>query len=40
MTLSSTLEMKARGREGSSAPADAAGKVLGVEPRDQQLLDR
>ena len=34
MTLSSTLEMKLRGREGSSAPADAAGKVLGVQPRD------
>lgn len=36
MTLSSTLEMKMRGREGSSAPADAAGKVLGVEPRDEE----
>lgn len=34
MTASSTLEMKLRGREGSSAPADAAGKVLGVQPRD------
>lgn len=30
MTVSSTLEMKARGREGSSAPADAAAKVLGI----------
>jgi hypothetical protein len=33
MTVSSTLEMKLRGREASSAPADAAAKVLGVEPR-------
>jgi hypothetical protein len=32
MTISSTLEMKLRGRPGSSAPAQAAGKVLGVEP--------
>ena len=29
MTVSSTLEMKIRGRQGSSAPAEAAGKVLG-----------
>lgn len=35
MTASSTLEMKLRGREGSSAPADAAGKLLGVQPRDE-----
>lgn len=34
MTASSTLEMKLRGRPGSSAPADAAGKLLGVQPRD------
>jgi len=34
MTASSTIEMKARGREASSAPADAAGKVLGIQPRD------
>ncbi len=32
MTLSSTVEMKLAGREASSAPADAAAKVLGVEP--------
>jgi hypothetical protein len=32
MTVSSTLEMKIRGRQGSSAPAQAAAKVLGVEP--------
>ena len=34
MTVSSTLEAKLQGRESSSAPADAAGKVLGVQPRD------
>ena len=34
MTVSSTLEAKMRKRGASSAPADAAGKVLGVEPRD------
>ncbi len=34
MTVSSTLEAKLRQRGSSSAPADAAGKVLGVEPRD------
>jgi hypothetical protein len=34
MTLSSTLEAKLRGRGGSSAPSDAAGKVLGVQPRN------
>ncbi len=32
MTVSSTLEMKIRGRQASSAPAQAAGEVLGVEP--------
>jgi hypothetical protein len=31
MTVSTTLEMPRRGREGSSAPADAAAKVLRVE---------
>jgi len=36
MTLSSTIEMKARGRSGSSAPADAAGKLLGVQPRNPE----
>ncbi|MGI8513126.1 MAG: hypothetical protein ACR2NH_10940 [Solirubrobacteraceae bacterium] len=35
MTVSSTLEAKLRDRESSSAPADAAGKMLGVQPRDQ-----
>lgn len=34
MTVSSTLEMKLRDREASSAAADAAGKVLGIQPRD------
>ena len=34
MTLSSTLEMKLREREGSTAPADAAAKVLGIQPRN------
>lgn len=31
MTVSSTLEAKARGRAGSTAPADAARTVLGIE---------
>ena len=35
MTISSTLEAKLRERDSSSAPADAAGKVLGVQPRDE-----
>jgi len=35
MTVSSTLEAKLRRRGSSSAPADAAGKVLGVQPRDE-----
>ena len=36
MTVSSTLEMKIRGRPASSAPADAAAKVLGVEPKGEK----
>ena len=36
MTVSSTLESKLRGREPSTAPADAAGKVLGVEPASEE----
>ncbi len=40
MTASSTLEMKLRGREASTAPADAAGIVLGVEPRDDEGKER
>lgn len=35
MTISSTLEAKLRDRGSSSAPADAAGKMLGVQPRDE-----
>jgi hypothetical protein len=31
MTVSSTVEMRLRGRAGSTAPADAAAKVLGIE---------
>jgi hypothetical protein len=34
MTVSSTLEAKLRGREPSTTPAQAVGKVLGIEPRD------
>ena len=30
MTVASTIEQKARGREASTAPADAAMKVLGI----------
>lgn len=36
MTLSSSIEAKIRGREGSSAPADAAAKVLGVKPQSSE----
>jgi hypothetical protein len=35
MTIASTIEMKLRGRPPSGAPATAAGKVLGVQPRDE-----
>lgn len=35
MTASSTLEMKIRGRRGSTAPADAAAKILGFEPKGE-----
>jgi hypothetical protein len=35
MTASSMIETKLRGRTGSSAPADAAAKVLGVSPVDE-----
>jgi hypothetical protein len=34
MTASSTLEMKLRGREPSTAPATAVGRLLGVRPTD------
>jgi hypothetical protein len=36
MTISSTLEMKLRGRAASSAPAQAAAKVLGIKPIDEE----
>ncbi|HEY3612311.1 MAG TPA: hypothetical protein VGK92_01325 [Gaiellales bacterium] len=36
MTVSSTLEAKLRGREPSFTPSDAAGKVLGVQPRNPE----
>jgi hypothetical protein len=35
MTVSSTLEMKLSGRPASQTPADAAEKVLQVEPEDE-----
>ncbi len=40
MTLSSTIEAKMNEREPSSAPADAAGKVLGVQPRNPEGRER
>jgi hypothetical protein len=36
MTLSSTVEMRLRGRPGSEAPAEAAAKVLGFSPQDEK----
>jgi hypothetical protein len=35
MTVASTAEMKLRRRPPSTAPADVAGKLLGVQPRGQ-----
>ncbi len=40
MTMSSTLEMKLRGRQPSSAPADAVAKVLGLEPQGEEEKKR
>jgi hypothetical protein len=40
MTLSSTIEMKLRGRPASSTPAQAAAKVLSVEPVDEEAQGR
>lgn len=40
MTVSSTLEAKLRKREASTAPADAAGKVLGVKPEGDDAKAR
>ena len=36
MTASSTIEAKLRGRGSSSTPGQAAAKVLGVEPVDEE----
>ncbi|WP_199432878.1 hypothetical protein [Qaidamihabitans albus] len=35
MTVSSTVEAKLSGRGSSTTPSDAAGRVAGVEPRDE-----
>lgn len=35
MTVSSTVEAKATGRGASTTPAQALGKVAGVQPRDE-----
>lgn len=40
MTASSMIEMKIQNRAGSSAPADAAAKVLGVKPVDEDAEAR
>jgi len=40
MTVSTTVEMKLRGRPGSMAPAQAAGKVLGIHPEGEQEQKR
>ncbi len=40
MTASSMIEMKIQDRAGSSVPADAAAKVLGVRPVDEDAEAR
>ncbi len=40
MTVSSTLEMKRRGRPASTVPARAAAKTLGVEPNGERETER
>src|SRR4051794_26020518 len=40
MTASSTLEARLRQRAGSTAPADAAAKVLGMVPKDDASKNR
>jgi hypothetical protein len=40
ITISQMIEMKLSKREPSSTPADAAGKVLGVQPRDPAGKER
>jgi hypothetical protein len=39
ITASQLLEMQASGRESSDAPAEAAEKVLGVEPKTEQAKE-
>jgi hypothetical protein len=36
ISISQMIEMKLSGREPASTPADAAGKVLGVQPRNRE----
>lgn len=40
MTVATTVEMKLRGRAPSAVPADAATKVLGVEPTGEREKER
>ncbi|MFI5270296.1 MAG: hypothetical protein ACHQ7M_23190 [Chloroflexota bacterium] len=40
MSLSSTIEARIRHREPSTAPADAAAKLLGVKPEGEQQAKR
>jgi hypothetical protein len=40
MTVSSTIEMRMRRRPASSAPADAAAKVLGIEKFQSDAADQ
>ena len=40
MTVSSTIEMRLRDRNASTAPADAAAKVLGVHPDGDEATAR
>lgn len=40
ITVSQTVEMKMRGRAPSDSPAEAAGKVLGVQPRGEEEKKR
>ena len=40
MTVSSTIGLKTRRRQGSSVPADAAGKLLGVRPAGEKESQR
>lgn len=40
MTVSSTVEMKLRGRGSSDVPAQAAARVLGIEPKSEEDKER